>query len=245
MKQKDYSNTSPESAAQKSIQGIKSWAANDRPREKLMHKGPKALSDAELLAILIGSGNAKQSAVELCREILKDCKNSLEHLAKQSIDKLMTYRGVGEAKAITIAAALELSRRRTHKPDDEPVVIRSSKDAFYCVKDEFLDLAHEEFIVVYLNRGNSVIHQSTLSKGGMTGTVTDIRLIYKEALEKRATGLILAHNHPSGNLKPSESDIVITRKIMNAGKLFDIQVMDHIIVANDKYYSFADNGNLE
>lgn len=224
--------------------GIKSWAIDDRPREKLLHKGSVALSDAELIAILIGSGNNKQSAVELSREILSLYNNNLNNLGKQSPDELMKFKGIGEAKAISIVAALELGRRRKISEALSRPKISCSKDAFELFQSIIADLPHEEFWVLLLNRANNVIDYFKLSQGGTAGTVMDVKIIMKKALEKLAHGIIIAHNHPSGNNNPSESDKNITQKLSKAAKFFDIQLLDHIIVADKQYFSFADEGLL-
>ncbi len=221
---------------------IKQWAVEDRPREKMRKLGFSALSDAELIAILIGSGNLGETAVELSRRILNDANNNLDRLGKNSVDALMRYKGIGEAKAINILAALELSRRRQLQGSGAIVRIESSRDAFDLLKAELSHLGHEEFWVVYLDRSNKVIDKVKISQGGISGTVIDVRIILKNAVEKLASSLILAHNHPSGNMKPSESDLDITRKTASASKLLDISLLDHIIVAGDCYTSFADEG---
>lgn len=221
---------------------IKQWALEDRPREKMLKHGFPALSDAELIAILIGSGNLTESAVELSRRILSDFKNDLDLLGKCSVDKLNQYNGIGDAKAINILAALELARRRQLRGSNEIARIESSRDAFDVVKVNLSHLTHEEFWVVYLDRANKVIDKVKISQGGISGTIIDVRIILKQAIEKLASSVILAHNHPSGNLRPSQSDLEITRKTSEASKLVDITVLDHIIVAGDNYSSLADEG---
>ena len=222
---------------------IKNWAAEDRPREKLLAKGSRALSDAELLAILIGSGNADESAVELARRIMGSVKNNLDELGKCQISDLMKFKGIGEAKAVNIAAALELGRRRKEQFSSK-VVIKTSKEAYLYVQSFLEDLPHEEFWIVLLSRANTVIDTIMISKGGVSGTITDIRIIMKAAIDKLACGLILCHNHPSGGIVASETDRKLTAKIKEAAILMDIQVIDHIIVGNKQYYSFADDGLL-
>jgi DNA repair protein RadC len=221
---------------------IKSWSPEDRPREKLLLKGTSALSDAELVAILIGSGTAKISAVELSRKILLHGNNNLNELARLSIKDLMKIKGIGEAKAITIVAALELGRRRKEQDPEEKPKINSSKDAFDLLKGDMMDLPKEEFWVLLLNRANRVIKKKRVSEGGVSGTVADPKIIYKMALEELASGIIVAHNHPSGNLQASQSDLDLTKKLKEAGKFLEIQLLDHIIIANLKYLSFADEG---
>jgi DNA repair protein RadC len=219
---------------------IKNWSEDDRPREKLMHKGKSSLSDAELLAILIGSGNREESAVELCKRILHSSENSLHKLAKLNLKELQNFKGIGEAKAISIMAALELGNRRGAEPLEELNKIKSSKDVFIIMHPFLGDLDHEQFWVIMLNNSNKVIYKFPLSKGGITATMVDTRLVYKNALAQGATALILAHNHPSGTLQPSKADIDITQKIKKAGELLDIKVLDHVIVTEKTYFSFAD-----
>ncbi len=223
---------------------IKAWAEEDRPREKLNTQGRRALSDAELVAILIGSGSTTESAVDLSKRILHSCKNDLNSLAKLSIQDLSKFKGIGEAKAISIIAALELGRRR--KEFELPTLdkISSSKDIFNLLSPCFFDLVHEEFWIILLNRGNKVINKILISKGGQAGTVADPKIIYKSALENNAANIILAHNHPSGNLKPSQADLDLTKKLKSAGMLLDILVLDHLIFAERAYFSFADEGIL-
>lgn len=221
---------------------IKMWAVEDRPREKMLKHGFAALSNAELIAILIGSGNQNESAVELSRRILSDYKNDLNALGKSSVEKLTTYNGIGEAKAINILAALELGRRRHQAEPANSTKINSSEDAFRYISLELSDLLHEEFWAIYLDRSNNVIDKTRISQGGVSGTVIDIRIILKQAIEKLATSIILFHNHPSGNLSASSNDLEITKKATDAAKLFDIKVLDHIIVAGKKFMSFADDG---
>ncbi|RKR10846.1 DNA repair protein RadC [Flavobacterium sp. 90] len=222
---------------------ISDWSEDDRPREKLMLKGIDALSDAELIAILIGSGSRNESAVDLSKRILASV-DSLNSLAKLSLSQLMNFKGIGEAKAITIVAALELGRRRRVEETVELVRITSSKLVFEIMQPIIGELPHEEFWVLFLNNSNKIISKSQLSKGGITGTVVDVRLLFKLALETGATGLILCHNHPSGNLIPSEADKQITNKIKIAGESLDVKVLDHLIITETNYYSFVDEGIL-
>jgi DNA repair protein RadC len=221
---------------------IKSWAAEDRPREKLLLKGKSALSDAELIAILLGTGTTTASAVDLAKKVLQGAGNNLNELARLSIKDMMKVKGIGEAKAISIAAALELGRRRKEAEPDEKPKITSSKDVYDHLKADLLDLSHEEFWVLLLNRANRIIKKHQISQGGVTGTVADPKLIFKVAIEELASGIILAHNHPSGNLTASQADLDLTKKLKDAGKLLDIHVLDHIIIGGKNYYSFADEG---
>ncbi len=221
---------------------IKDWNPEDRPREKLLLKGTSALSDAELIAILIGSGTANLSAVDVSKKVLLHGKNNLNELAKLSVKELMKVKGIGEAKAITIVAALELGRRRKEVDAEEKPKINVSKDAFDLIRGDLMDLPHEEFWVLLLNRANRVIKKKRVSEGGVTGTVADPKIIFKMALEELACGIVVAHNHPSANLNPSQSDINLTKKIKEAGRFLDVQLFDHIIVAGNKYFSFADEG---
>jgi DNA repair protein RadC len=221
---------------------IKEWAVEDRPREKMLAKGIRSLSEAELIAILIGSGNLEESAVEVSRRIMSSVNNNLNELGKKTINDLQKFKGIGPAKAITIAAAMELGRRRKEsEPDEKPKVVTSS-DAATIFKPLLSDLPHEEFWVLFLNRNNLVIDKMMVSQGGLSGTVIDVRIILKTALEKLACSIVLCHNHPSGNLIPSEADKDITKKIKEAGKHMDIPVLDHLIIGNDSYFSFADEG---
>lgn len=221
---------------------IKNWAAEDRPREKLLLKGTAALSDAELMAILIGSGTAKMSAVELSKKVLQQVGNDLNDLARLSVKDLMKMKGIGEAKALTIIAALEIGRRRKSQATDDKPRITSSKDAYDQLKENLMDLPHEEFWVLLMNRANKVMKKKRISEGGVSGTVADPKIIYKLALDELASGVIVAHNHPSGNLTASQSDVDLTKKLKEAGKFLEIQLLDHIIIAGHKYYSFADEG---
>ena len=219
---------------------IKNWSQDDQPREKLRDKGKLTLSDAELVAILIGSGNRNESAVDLCKRILASVDNNLNVLGKVSLKHLMEFNGIGEAKAITITAALELGRRRKFEDEVKQEKITSSRDVYDIMQPVLGELSHEEFWVIYLNNSNKVLQKQQLSKGGITGTLVDVRLVLKQALEVGATALILCHNHPSGTLKASEADKKITQKLKTAGLSLDIKVLDHIIVTEKAYFSFAD-----
>ncbi len=221
---------------------IKNWSVEDRPREKLMQHGPRVLSDAELIAILIGSGTREISAVELSRKILSLSSNNLAELGRLSYSDLMKIKGIGEAKAITITAALELGRRRAGSEPVSRPKITSSNDAAGIFLSLLTDIQHEEFWVAYLNRSNTLIERTRISHGGISGTITDVRLIMRKALEIYSSSIILCHNHPSGNLMPSEQDKQITQKIKEAAKLFDLTLLDHIVVGIGKYFSFADEG---
>lgn len=221
---------------------ITHWSEDDKPREKLMLKGKSALSDAELIAILIGSGSRSESAVELSKRILKSVNNNLNALGKLSISQLIAFKGIGEAKAISIIAALELGRRRRTEDALELMKITSSKAVFELMQPIIGELPHEEFWIVYLNNSNKVISKSQLSKGGITGTLVDVRLVFKNALEIGATSLILCHNHPSGTLIPSDADKQITKKLKLAGDSLEIKVLDHLIVTETSYFSFVDEG---
>ncbi|WP_396176977.1 DNA repair protein RadC [Flavobacterium sp.] len=222
---------------------IKQWAEDDKPREKLMLKGKQVLSDAELLAILIGSGSRNESAVDLSKRIIGSVAN-LKALGRMTLQQLMEFKGIGEAKAITILAAMELGRRRGSEEEVDLKKITSSKAVFDIMHPIIGELVHEEFWVLYLNNSNKVIYKSQLSKGGITGTVVDVRIVFKTAFEQNAVGIILCHNHPSGILKASEADKQITQKIKDAGKTLDINVLDHLIITNNDYLSFADEGIL-
>jgi DNA repair protein RadC len=223
---------------------ITDWAVEDRPREKLIQKGTSSLSDAELLAILINSGTKDKSAVDLGRELLGFANNNLNTLGKLTISDLKRLHGIGPARAVTIAAALELGRRRKLAEVQDVPQIKSSKDVADIFQPLLSDLLHEEFWILFLNRSNKVINKMKLSQGGISGTVTDVRMVMKNAIEYLASGIIVCHNHPSGNLNPSESDSKITQKIKDAGNLMDIQLLDHLIISDKDYYSFADNGML-
>ncbi len=219
---------------------IKNWSQDDQPREKLLYKGKQVLSDAELVAILIGSGNREESAVGLCKRILASVNNNLTELGKLSIKQLMEFKGIGEAKAITIIAALELGRRRGGEAALEREDITSSRSVFELMLPIIGELPHEEFWVIYLNNSNKIIQKKQISKGGITGTLVDVRLVLKTALELNAVGLVLAHNHPSQSLKPSKADKEITQKLKIGAQSLDIKVLDHLIITEKSYFSFAD-----
>ena len=223
---------------------IKHWSNDDKPREKLVHKGKSVLSDAELIAILIGTGGRNESAVELAKRILASANNNLNELGKLSIKQLMQFKGIGEAKAVTIAAALEIGRRRRGETAQKITKITSSNSVFELLQPMMGELPHEEFWIVYLNNANKVMLSALLSKGGITGTLVDVRLVLKQALELGAVGLILAHNHPSGTLRPSEADKQVTSKLKLAAEALDIKVLDHVIITQQDYFSFADNAML-
>lgn len=221
---------------------IKQLAEDDRPREKMMMKGSRALSDAELIAILIGSGNKKETAIQLSQRILSECKNDINQLAKLTLKELCGFKGIGLAKAVSISAALELGRRRDTTETVERSVLTSSSSAFTVLSPVLRDLPNEEFWILILNRANKLISKEPVSKGGINATLVDARMIFKPAILQNASSIILAHNHPSGNLKPSEEDIKLTKKLKDAGKLFDINIIDHLIIAENNYFSFADEG---
>jgi DNA repair protein RadC len=221
---------------------IKSWSPEDRPREKLTLKGKSALSDAELLAILIGSGIKTLSAVDLGKKILQQAGNNLHQLAQLTTKDLVKIKGIGEVKALCIVAALELGRRRKDSDPEKKTKIAGSKDAYEFLKSDLLDIPHEEFWIILLNRANHVVKKYQISQGGVTGTVADPKIIFKAALEELASGIILAHNHPSGNLTASQADLDLTKKLSAGGRLLEIQVLDHLIIAGQKYFSFADEG---
>jgi DNA repair protein RadC len=223
---------------------IKEWAVDDRPREKLLHKSAQALSDAELLGILLINGYKNKTAVDIGREILQMSKNNLNELGKLSLRDLMKIKGIGEAKAITITAALELGRRRQFTGFLVKPVVRDSRDIASYLQVLLKDYKKEVFAVVFLNRANKINHFEIVSEGGITGTVADPRIILKKALEENAVSLILCHNHPSGNLRPSRADEELTAKIKEAARFLDIKVMDHVIVSEEGYFSFADEGIL-
>ncbi|MBS1738150.1 MAG: DNA repair protein RadC [Bacteroidetes bacterium] len=228
----------------KSSTSIKNWALDDRPREKLLTKGSQTLSDSELLAILINTGSGKRSAVQLAREVLELGGNNLDKLGKLSLKDLMEISGIGEAKAITIIAALEFGRRRQASRPVDKISIGDSNALAAYLKTSLKDHHHEVFAVVFLNRANKINHFQVMSIGGMSQTIVDPKTIFIKALEVKATSIVLCHNHPSGNLKPSRADEEITQKLKNAGRLLDIQVLDHLIVSDEGYFSFADEGIL-
>ncbi len=219
---------------------IKQWAEDDRPREKLLLKGKNALSDAELIAILLRSGNQNETAVDISKQILKKAKNNLIELSKFSTVDLLKFKGIGEAKALSIIAALELGRRRRSAEVLEKSVINSSKDVFNYFMSIVEDYQYEGFWILLLNRANKIINHLRISEGGVSGTVADPKKIFRLSIENGASGIILCHNHPSGNTKPSEQDLKLTKKISDAGQLLDINVLDHLIIGEEKYFSFAD-----
>lgn len=223
---------------------ITDWAVGDRPRERLCSKGPSSLSDAELLAILIGSGTKNASAVDIARELLAMAGNNLSELGKLTVTDIIKLKGIGHARAVTLIAALELGRRRKLAEATDTPRIKSSADVFNIFHPLVEDLSYEEFWILFLNRANRIINRMKISQGGVSGTVTDVRIILKNAVECLASGIILCHNHPSGNNSPSEADIKITRKIKEAGELMDVQLLDHVIICGKEYYSFADNAML-
>jgi DNA repair protein RadC len=223
---------------------IQQWAEEDRPREKMLLKGRSALSDAELIAVLLGSGTANQSAVDLARQVLQRCHYNLDELSKQTVKELTKIKGIGPAKAVTLVAAFELGRRRSSTATKDRIVVKASQEVYDFMKPHLLDLAHEEFWMLSLNRANAVIKASKISSGGLAGTVVDTRMLFKEALENLANSVILIHNHPSGTLKPSEADEYLTKKLVEAGKFLEIPVLDHLIFTDRGYYSFADHGGI-
>lgn len=223
---------------------IHAWAEDDRPREKFHVKGRKALSHAELIAILIGSGTRNQSAIDVGREVLKVTDNDIGKLSQLTFDILKKINGIGQARATTLLAAIELGRRVYHQPKISPSQIRSSHDAYVNLRPHLEDLDHEEFFVMLLSRANKVIKIKRISSGGISGTVVDARLILKPAIESQASGIILAHNHPSGQLKPSSADLSLTKKIQSAAKTMDMSILDHLIIGHREFVSFADEGWL-
>ncbi|AWM34743.1 RadC family protein [Hymenobacter nivis] len=224
--------------------GIKSWAEEDRPREKLLAKGRAALSDAELIAILLGSGTVKLSAVDVAKLMLQGVGHDLNELARQSVKQLCRHPGIGEAKAIAVVAALELGRRRKEADAPARTTITCSRDIYNLVRPNLMDLPHEEFWVILLNRANVVMRKVAVSQGGVAGTVADPKMIFKEALEQLASSIILVHNHPSGNRQPSAADLALTKKLRQAGDFLDLPILDHLIYTDHGYYSFADEGVL-
>ncbi len=223
---------------------IKQWSDDDRPREKLVQKGRTVLSDAELVAILIGSGSKNESAVALSKRILASVGNNLNELGKLSVEQLSRFNGIGEAKAVTIIAALEMGRRRKEQDIKKSGQVNSSREAFEVLLPTLGDLEHEEFWILYLNNANKILLSAQLSKGGLTGTLVDVRLVMKKALELGAVALILAHNHPSGSLRPSKADKEVTQRLKKGASALDIKVLDHLIVTQKDYFSFADGGLL-
>lgn len=223
---------------------ISAWAEEDRPREKMLLKGRHALSDAELLAILLGSGSMGESAVGLAQRILSTVDNNLHDLGKRSITELQRFKGIGEAKAITVAAALELGRRRQLSDLRERPRVSTSRDAYLAISTMLNDLHHEEFWLLFLNKANEIFSREQLSIGGSAGTVADVKIAFKMAIDAKASAIIAVHNHPSGNLKPSEADTQLTKKMREAGKILDIPLLDHLIISERGYFSFADEGIL-
>jgi DNA repair protein RadC len=221
---------------------IKSWAIEDRPREKLILHGKEKLTDAELITILIGSGTKEESALELSKRILSSVNNNINQLANLSLEKLMTFKGIGEVRAISIITALELGKRRRFEEVIQKPIIKSSMDAFKIIHPIIGELEHEEFWVLFLNNSNKVISKQQLSKGGITATMVDVRLLFKRAVELTSVSVIVCHNHPSGKLSPSNSDKQLTAKIKKAGNTLDIKLLDHLIITQKEYFSFADNG---
>ncbi len=234
----------PSAYSAKRIRGIKSWAEDDRPREKLLTKSRKALSDTELLAIVVGSGTSDHSAVEISRTILGSVSNNLAELAKLSVPELMRFKGIGTAKASNITAVMELGRRRRLSEGLKKSIISCSRDAFEIMEPIIGDLSHEEFWLILLNRGHRIQRTVCISEGSVSGTVADPKKIFKLALENNASALILCHNHPSGQLRPSSNDQRITRKCKEAGLFLDLPVLDHLIVAGGHFFSFADEGMI-
>lgn len=223
---------------------IKYWVADEQPREKMQVKGRKALSNAELLAIVLRTGSKQMSALHLAQQILESVGHDLNLLGRKSISELQKFPGVGQVKATEIAAVMELVRRRETAKSSPKPVIKCSGDAFLCAKPLFQDLYHEEFYALYLSRSNQVLEVKQISKGGVTGTVADGKLIFNYGLESKATGIILVHNHPSGNIQPSASDIHLTDSLKKFGAFIEVQILDHLIIAGNNYFSFADEGRL-
>lgn len=229
-------------SSNKSSTSIKNWAVGDRPREKLLSKGKESLSDSELIAILLNSGSGKESAIEVAKNVLRLGGDNLDELGKVSIKDLMTIKGIGEARAVTLVAALELGRRRHSSLILDKKRIHTSNELAEFLKTLLKDHGYEVFAVVFLNRSNKIKHFEIMSKGGLTHTIVDPRIVFLKAIEVQATSLVLCHNHPSGNLKPSRADEELTTKLKNAGRLLDINVIDHLIVSDEGYFSFADEG---
>ena len=223
---------------------ITAWAEDDRPREKLMNLGRHVLSDAELLAILLGSGSRNESAVSLSKRILQSVDNNLAQLGKQTLSELMKFKGIGEAKAITIAAAMELGRRRQASSFLERPVITCSRDAYLAIAPSLMDHLHEEFWMLLLSKSNKMIGKVQMSSGGTDATIVDRKMIFRKAIEGQATSIVVCHNHPSGRLRPSTADLDLTKKIKESGKILGVQLMDHLIIGDGGYYSFADEGVL-
>ena len=227
------------------LSGIKSWSETDQPREKLLLKGKESLTDAELIAILIGSGNRELTAVGLSQQILKSASNNLHELGRKELSELMYFKGIGEAKAITIAAALEIGRRRQIIDPASKPSITSSRDAYNLIAPLLIDINHEEFWILLLNHGGKLIKRLKISSGGVSQTLVDPKIIFKKALDCLASKIILVHNHPSGSVKPSYQDVGITKKLQKGGKLLDIMIDDHIIITENGYFSFADEGMMD
>lgn len=223
---------------------IKNWSEQDQPREKMLHRGPSALSDAELIAILLRNGSAELNALDLARQILSAANHDLHQITRQGVKGLASHKGIGAVKALTLLAAIELGRRCRHAEARQQKRISSSKDAFELFAPLLAHLPHEEFWALLLNRANGIIDIKAISKGGVSGTVADPKIIFNEALAVKASAIIVAHNHPSANPRPSESDIQLTRKLKEGGKLLEIALLDHIIIAGSSFYSFADEGTL-
>ncbi len=222
--------------------GIKAWAEEDRPREKMLVKGRSAVSDVELIAILLGSGSRNETVVALSQRLLGSVKNNLYDLGRLSIRDLTKFKGIGNVKAITLAAALELGRRRQDSSEGKKDKIITSSDSYQIIRPKLADLLVEQFWIIYLNRANNVIHTGRVSIGGTSGTIADPKVIFREALDWKACSVVLCHNHPSGQIKPSQADIALTRKMKQAGEVLDILVIDHLIVTDNGYFSFADEG---
>lgn len=223
---------------------ILAWAEEDRPREKMILKGMSSLSDAELIAILLGSGTTNLSAVDLAKKIMLDCNHNLNELAKRGIKDLQKFKGIGEAKAVTLVSALELGRRRKETQVFVKPQVKSSEDVFHYMRADLMDLAYEEFWILLMNRANKIERKIRISAGGVSGTIADPKVIFKHALENLASSLILVHNHPSGNIKPSDADIILTKKMCEAGRFLEIPVLDHVIICQQNWYSFADEGKI-
>lgn len=224
---------------------VKEWAEEERPREKFIQLGRHSMSDTELLAILLGSGTQRESAVDLARRLLSSNKNSLHNLGKLDISDLVSFSGIGPAKAVTLLAAFELGRRRGENQPEGKVKITSSQEAFRLIRPHLTDLHTEEFWIVFLNRANMLLRMEMISQGGMAGTVVDPKIVFRQALNYRASGIILFHNHPSGHIHPSVNDNQLTKKLVAAGSVLDIAVLDHLIIGDNQYFSFADNGELD
>ena len=224
---------------------IKDWADDDKPREKLVNKGKESLSNTELIGILIRVGTKNTSAIDIAKNILSEVKNDLNALARFSVEELMKFRGIGEAKAISIVSALELGRRRNKYISRDKEVIITSKDAYQAISASLKDKTHEEFWILLLNRKNEIIKKKLVSTGGVSGTLVDPKIVFKTALDNLASSIVMVHNHPSGNLKPSKADINLTRKLIDSGKMIEIPVIDHLIFSDNGYFSFADEGYLE